>query len=427
MERAVLQMKRGYSVYTEKIKSVPRIASRRDKFRERERYRRSFWGTIFLEIVLEKINEDEFFDMEWSDGEEEEEPRKKKASVPRIVDTAIKQRKREQQIDGKWLFPPKRESFQTEWESVLVWASGDWLELSLLPMDVPDISEDYSAAANMMRCIQAFSDHRIFYDSYEALRNYYDGFAETSYVERIFYLYCREYIEYGDAPKNPFRVYDVLSEVYEYFERANTRNAVRKNNEEGRRLAEGSGLPWMGSSYYNADYYYKCRRMRQAFRQICEGLAEEYGTDVPDFEEIEAETRFRMDGGLSFHSVWVWEQGRNNYPAKEYGMRRLEAEPPEGFLYYYRDYFNGGQYQAFEELKNGMRKLLSANPFDEREFYSFTMEEQDYHNGLSYLLDRNIGRENWDFLANFMLHRTAGCMEILCACDCRNQKELISL
>ncbi len=401
-------------MYSEKIRSVSRIASRRDKFRERERYRRSFWGTVFLEIVLRKIDEEEFFDVEWHGGEEEE-PRRKPAPAARAVCTEIRQRGKEQRFDSKWMFPPKRESVQTEWENILVWASGDWLELSLLSAELPDVSEDYSAVVHVVRCLQALSGKRIFYDSYDALRRYYDGNSEKSYVERVFCLYCRECIEYGNAPKNPFRAYDVLSEVYEYFERANTRNAVRKNNEEGRRLVEESGIPWAGSSYYNADYYYKCRDMREMFCHICEKLAEEYETDVPDFAEIERETRFRADGGLSFHGVWVWEQRQNNYPSREYGMRRLDAEPPEGFLYYYRDYFNDGQYQIFEMLKRGMRGMASGDPFDVRECYSFAIEDKEYHNGLSYLLDRELRQENWKFLANFKLHRTAGCVEILCA------------
>ena len=58
--------------------------------------------------------------------------------------------------------------------------------------------------------------------------------------------------------------------------------------------------------------------------------------------------------------------------------------------------------------------MLAQNPADEREFYTFTVEEKEYHNGLSYLLEQKISKENWEFLANFRLHRTAGCMEILC-------------
>ena len=95
-------------------------------------------------------------------------------------------------------------------------------------------------------------------------------------------------------------------------------------------------------------------------------------------------------------------------------MRELSASPPQGFLYFYRDYFNEGQYPVFEELQEGLRQRIAANPLDQREFYSIAIEKREYHNGLSYLLERNLEPEEWRFLANFKLHRTAGCIELLC-------------
>lgn len=401
-------------MHIEKVRRVQRVSSRKDKFRERERYRRSFWGTVFLEIVLQKINEDEFYDVECLTQEDRTEAPKKHALVPCVLQTELRRTHPEKSIEGKWQLPVKRESIETEWKNILVWASGDWLELSRLAAGMPDISEDYSAVVNLMRCVETFSHNRIFSDSYDILRKYYDGVVEKFYVERAFYRYCRKYLGEEKIRENPFRVYDTLSEIYEYFERANTRNAVRKNNEEGRKLVEESGISWAGSSYYNADYYYKCSELRQMFQRICEEIAKECEADVPDFEDIESETRFRADGGLTFHGVWVWAQQQNNYPAEEYGMRELCAEPPQGFLYFYRDYFNDGQYRTFELLKSRIWEMVSENPFDEREFYSFTIEDKEYHNGLSYLLEKKLGKENWCFLSNFKLHRTAGCMEILC-------------
>lgn len=402
-------------MYSEKVRRIPRTASlRRDKFRERERYRRSFWGTVFLELVLQKIEEEEFFDLE----EQEEEPtvtrRKKKVSSTRVLCAKLEGNPAGKKDSVRWRLPKERRSVCTEWENVLVWASGDWLELSVFPAKMAAVSEEYSALVNFMRCMAAVSNHRIFYESDEILRKYYDGGVEKFYVERAFYRFCREYIRRG-GEKSAFYVYDVLSEVYEYFARANTRNAVRKNNEEGRALAEEQGVSWTGCSYYNADYYYECLDMQQMFRRICGELAEEYDMDVPDFEEIEGETRFGMEGGISFHGVWSFEQRKNNYPAEEFGMRELSESPPRGFLYFYRDYFNEGQYPLFEGLQEGLRQRIGAAPLDWREIYAVAVEKKGYHNGLSYLLERKLGQEEWRFLANFKLHRTAGCMEILCA------------
>lgn len=401
-------------MYSEKVRRIPRVSSsRKDKFRERERYRRSFWGTVFLELVLQKIEEDEFFDLEEQEEEEKAACRKKNASSPRILKAELGGKSAGKKSAVKWRLPAERKSVCTEWENILVWASGDWLELSVFPVGMESVSEEYSALVNFMRCMEAVSNNRIYYDSNEILRKYYDGGVEKFYVERAFYRFCREYIRKGEE-RSAFYVYDVLSEVYEYFARANTRNAVRKNNEEGRTLVEESGISWTGCSYYNADYYDRWLDMRQMFRRICGELAEEYDMDVPDFEEIEAETRFRMEGGLSFHGAWSFEQRKNNYPPEEFGMRELSASPPQGFLYFYRDYFNEGQYPVFEGLQEGLRQRIAANPLDQREFYSIAIEKREYHNGLSYLLERNLEPEEWRFLANFKLHRTAGCIELLC-------------
>lgn len=401
-------------MYSEKVRRIPRVSSsRKDKFRERERYRRSFWGTVFLELVLQKIEEDEFFDLEEQEEGEKAACRKKNASSPRILKAELGGKSAGKKSAVKWRLPVERKSVCTEWENILVWASGDWLELSVFPVGMESASEEYSALVNFMRCMEAVSNNRIYYDSDEILRKYYDGGVEKFYVERAFYRFCREYIRKGEE-RSAFYVYDVLSEVYEYFARANTRNAVRKNNEEGRTLVEESGISWTGCSYYNADYYDRWLDMRQMFRRICGELAEEYDMDVPDFEEIEAETRFRMEGGLSFHGAWSFEQRKNNYPPEEFGMRELSASPPQGFLYFYRDYFNEGQYPVFEGLQEGLRQRIAANPLDQREFYSIAIEKREYHNGLSYLLERNLEPEEWRFLANFKLHRTAGCIELLC-------------
>ena len=392
-------------MYSEKVRRIPRVSSsRKDKFRERERYRRSFWGTVFLELVLQKIEEDEFFDLEEQEEGEKAACRKKNASSPRILKAELGGKSAGKKSAVKWSLPAERKSVCTEWENILVWASGVGME---------SVSEEYSALVNFMRCMEAVSNNRIYYDSDEILRKYYDGGVEKFYVERAFYRFCREYIRKGEE-RSAFYVYDVLSEVYEYFARANTRNAVRKNNEEGRTLVEESGISWTGCSYYNADYYDRWLDMRQMFRRICGELAEEYDMDVPDFEEIEAETRFRMEGGLSFHGAWSFEQRKNNYPPEEFGMRELSASPPQGFLYFYRDYFNEGQYPVFEGLQEGLRQRIAANPLDQREFYSIAIEKKEYHNGLSYLLERNLEPEEWRFLANFKLHRTAGCIELLC-------------
>ena len=70
---------RGRQMYVEEVKRVHRVSTRKDKFRERERYRRSFWGTVFLELVLEKMSEEEF-DFENEEEKQQETKRPGKGS-----------------------------------------------------------------------------------------------------------------------------------------------------------------------------------------------------------------------------------------------------------------------------------------------------------------------------------------------------------
>ena len=405
---------RGRQMYVEEVKRVHRVSTRKDKFRERERYRRSFWGTVFLELVLEKMSEEEFdFENEEEKQQETKRPVKRRPTpAPQPKRVSFQLEKGTGKRKFHWELPKRKEESFLECERVLFWASGDFLEIAARPERFLEHSENYGELVSFMRQIGVVATNQLFLESNEILRKYYDGAVEKFYVERAFYRYCREKIK--GKEDSPFFIYDTLTETYEYFLHANVQNAVRCNNEEGKHFAMQSGISWAGSSYYHAKYYYKALEMEELFEKICTELAEEYDTDVPDFAVLKEENQFQMDGGLTFHGAWVWAQSQNNYPAAEYGLRVMEAKPPEGFLYFYRDYFNNGQYRTFEILKMKICEMLAQNPADEREFYTFTVEEKEYHNGLSYLLEQKISKENWEFLANFRLHRTAGCMEILC-------------
>ena len=119
---------RGRQMYVDEVKRVHRVSTRKDKFRERERYRRSFWGTVFLELVLEKMSEEEFdFENEEEKQQETKRPVKRRptpAPQPKRVSFQLKKGTGKRKFH--WELPKRKEESFLECERVLFWASGDF-------------------------------------------------------------------------------------------------------------------------------------------------------------------------------------------------------------------------------------------------------------------------------------------------------------
>ena len=230
-------------------------------------------------------------------------------------------------------------------------------------------------------------------------------------------IYVRESKEKGATEKRKR-----LTEVYEYFARANARQAVQMNRREGRRLVEGSGLTWAGTTYYNADYYFEHKKVDELLQKITQEAAMELEIPCVDFEGAKKKNRFYLDGGISYHGVFTWMQMQNNFPSGQYGLRSLKKEPPENFIYLYRNGCCEAEKKGIRRLEMRLRNLAAGRNYGNELWRSYcTCSGNAYHNGRSYLLDwkRNSGEEEelygkaMDFLDTFRLYRISGCVEIL--------------
>ena len=182
---------------------------------------------------------------------------------------------------------------------------------------------------------------------------------------------------------------------------------------------ERCGLPWAGTTFYDSAHYYAWSGMQRLFRQISGRIAKEERLSLVPYDEIEKRTQFFHVGGLTFHTVFVWVQQKDNHPANQYGMRQLTRVPPEHFIYLYRNHFAPGEKCGVRLLEQRMRQGSENGKYLWR---SFTLEDgRDYHNGMSYLLEGSILDEQDDtvygetmaFLQNFILYRVSGCVEYL--------------
>lgn len=253
------------------------------------------------------------------------------------------------------------------------------------------------------------------------LQDYYADALDMHAVLELFwgcYQKCVEKKKTGAVPKQ--RRQKILETLYEYFVRVNARKSVAANEREGRRLVEGCGLSWAGTTYYAARYYETCEKMRRMFQVKCREIARKEGLCEIAFAQIEAQTQFLHVGGLTFHSVFVWIQQKDNHPAEQYGMRDITRVPPQNFGYLYRNHFAEDERSRILLLEKRMRECAQNAGL----WRSFTLEDgREYHNGMSYLLEGSIMdaqeeavyEETMAFLQNFRVYRIAGCVEFLFA------------
>lgn len=207
----------------------------------------------------------------------------------------------------------------------------DCLQLSLDSYKIPVGSDTYEALKNQMKPQAAYMslpNNKLFYETYDIMTDYYDGKIGRDEVKNIF----KEYF-YHSGGKS-FAT-ERLAGLYEYFSRANTRCACAQNRKEGKELLESRGLSWKGSYYYNADWYWACEEMQELFRETANELADEYGAEHVDFEAVEKNTKFKLDGGITYNGVWSSNMWQINYIGNAAGNLLDAGEvPPKGFLYY---------------------------------------------------------------------------------------------
>ncbi|MBD5458889.1 MAG: hypothetical protein HDR27_10020 [Lachnospiraceae bacterium] len=222
----------------------------------------------------------------------------------------------------------------------------DCLQLSVDSYTIPIGSDTYEEIKNQLKKqssgYMSFPGNQMFYESYEVMKDFYDGKLNRDEVKDIFkeYFYHSVGIVSGKGTLQVSEAYKKqtvtrnLAGLYEYFSRANTRNACAANNKEGKGLLESNGLSWSGSYYYNADWYWSCEEMQELFRETANELADEYEAEHVDFDYVEKNTKFTLDGGITYNGVWnsiKWQLDADRNASGKY--LDMDAVPPRGFLY----------------------------------------------------------------------------------------------
>lgn len=303
----------------------------------------------------------------------------------------------------------------------------DTLEISAVWEDEIFLSENYNDISAIVRRVGEWNTEAVYEIANETMQKYYEDIFDESTVGDLFcscYLKCIAKKEYSDAYGET--KLEMLGKIYEYFCRANARKSVAQNEAEGRTLVEQCGLSWSGTTYYNSKYYYACRKMQKNFCMLCDEICDEWGMHGLQFEEIESHSRFRPVGGMKFHGVFVWTQMKDNYPCNQYGFKNQCKEPPQHFVYLYRNHLKEEEYKAIEQLGMRLKESVEVSvlPKERRLWRSFLLSgDRDYHNGMSYLLegrlqdaqDEKLYCDAMNFLENFRLYRLSGCVEYLYA------------
>lgn len=314
-----------------------------------------------------------------------------------------------------------------------VYYKKDCVELSLESYNIPVTADNYEEIKNMLKSQSSGKiispGSRYFDETYEIMKDYYSGVLSRDEVKNIF----KEYVYHscgkpagaqGAADTGvTLSVYEkqrltgYLGGFYEYFSRANTRNACAQNMREGKALMESNGMSWKGTYYYNSDWYWACEEMQEMFRETANELADEYGAEHVDFKYVEQNTRFKLDGGITYNGVWDCMEWQSNHDRGIGGsFLDYNMAPPKDFVYCSTAYWDGKG--NLEGIKDGMRDEKKDSSFlmfllaavkntdaktslllnKENYWGSSEWEENDtYQSAISFLKNFNI---NWNFRGN---------------------------
>lgn len=345
--------------------------------------------------------------------QEYEEEQEKERQEPGKKSSLGGERNLEEQEEDPRIVRRGEEPVPEDWDSLEI--SGEWTHPVLT-------SELYVDIVDHVKCVGNWKADILYKIADTVMENYYEKAFDERAVEELFsgcFQKCTQRNRETGASGD--RKYEILWTLYEYFARVNARKSVIRNEKEGRRLVEQCGLSWAGTTYYHSRYYFIWKRMQLLLQRVCNEISAEQGLAGIPFGEIERRTQFYRVGGLTFHGVFVWVQKKDNYPDNQYGMKELGKEPPEGFVYLYRNHFAKGEEASVRLLERCLRG--NGRETAEKLWRSFVIaDDREYHNGMSYLLEGSLMDERDEalygmtmgFLQNFRLYRVAGCVEFLC-------------
>ena len=132
---------------------------------------------------------------------------------------------------------------------------------------------------------------------------------------------------------------------------------------------------------------------RRLFFVVAGRIAAELGEKVSSPEELEQRTQFAAVGGLTFHGVFGWVQQKDNYPVNQYGLKDSGIEPPHHFCICTGIITARRKDRAY----SFWRRLCGSRPHVRNEkncgATTRTQDGQEYHNGMSYLLEGSLADE----------------------------------
>lgn len=288
--------------------------------------------------------------------------------------------------------------------------------VSIRRMSEPEICENYGNSKMKMlgsQGIPGAAKNKLFYEVQTIMKNYYSGQIDKEDLKEKIAEYVTSYagVSMGkDDHYSKVRTSTVISDVYEYFSRVNTRAAVHLNQEEASDFWTECGVKHKGMDsysaskgtvYYNAKYYYKCEEIQNFFQDTLDELAEQFGVTKTDYDAIAKNTQFSLDGGLTFNGVWNWQQYQTNH----YWMKLENSTyiidnnfvPPNDFVYAYTN--NVDQDNA-KGILNYMKGKDNADVVDSKS--EMLLMELRYGREISWGQDSKIkdflNEKGWNFL-----------------------------
>lgn len=379
----------------QKVKAVEKstAGNRRKANREMDKQ----WSMRFLEVLVHEF--------------EEEEHRKKGDTKHHSVGENEERKEEENNEFDRRIVIKGEQSVPADWDSFEM--TRDFTEPILE-------SERYEDIIDQVQSVGNWQANVLYKIARAIMQDYYAKALSMHAVGELFLGCYRKCVEKNkQTTVSRKKKEEILAALYEFFSRVNARKSVAENEREGRELVEKCGLSWAGTTYYASEYYYTCEKIQRLFQKKCREIARKEQLAEVSFDRIERQTQFLHVGGVSFHSVFVWVQQKDNHPGNQYGMRELGRVPPKHFIYLYRNHF-------FEREENGIclleKRMKRGAEKGKYLWRSFTLEDgRDYHNGMSYLLEGNITDERDEtiygdamgFLQNFILYRVSGCIEFL--------------
>ena len=124
----------------------------------------------------------------------------------------------------------------------------------------------------------------------------------------------------------------IVGDVYEIFQKYNVRFMAMECFEAGSDIAEANGGKdqhnWV---YYDSKYYEESQHLRGLLQEASNELAAGWNADFIDFEKIEKESRFTLDGKMDFNSVWDYQAHQRNICTMS-----GEWQPQEHFTFFYQ-------------------------------------------------------------------------------------------